>query len=88
MKVDKKPFSSVVGRVKKLVSTCFVGVECIDSVGCFIGVEPGWDRVDMVDSHGKCESKNQKKCHPCRDEMRAIDETIEHIFFLFCMIEL
>jgi len=53
-------------------------VNGIDAVGSFVGVEPGGDGFDVIDSHRKGENEDDRKSDPCSNMVGTESETFAH----------
>ncbi len=56
--VDKEALPTIVGRVKELVGAGFNGMDSIDAVGCFVGIESDRDLLDMIEADDEREEED------------------------------
>lgn len=68
--VDKEALPTIVGRVKELVGAGFNGMDSIDAVGCFVGIESDWDLFDVIEAYDEREEEDSDEC--AADEPREV----------------
>lgn len=84
LQIDKEPFASEIGGVKKFEVFAFESVDGVDTIGGLIGVESGRDSFDVVDSDGEGENEDDNENSPRRDVVRKISGTLIHKqYYLF-----
>ncbi len=97
LNVDKEALTTEVGRIKNLVGASFDGMDSIDAIGCFVGIESDRDLLDMIEADDEREEEDSDE--GATDEPREVlgcdhsvltvtrDESL-HFYIFVSMVEL